>query len=52
MQYLDANIGLKLLTMGINAKDIGLSVQIEIIAVALEVDIHKKGPLCENKEEV
>lgn len=50
MQCFDANAGLKLLAVGINAKDIGLSVQIEIIAVALEVDIHKKRPLCENKE--
>lgn len=40
---------LKHLAVGINANDTGLAVQIEIIAVALEVDFDKKGLLCENK---
>lgn len=38
--------------VGINAEDIGWAVQIEITAVALEVDIGKKAVLCENQGEV
>lgn len=51
MQCSVENASLKLLAVGINANDTGLAVQIEIIAVALEIDIDKKGLLCENKGE-
>lgn len=42
VQYSVENESLKL-GVGVSADDMGLAVHIEIIAVALEIDIHKKS---------